>query len=204
MHVKALAVASLLFFLGGTALVAQQVRFDNTIVTTVSGGMGYENPGLLYRPAIEVESRRLLLRGEAGIGSARKRETGDGWQSRFRADAYLRFRNFLVGGGASAAKQYTSRWSKGSVHPLFGGGFQHRQFRMLVAYLLKGNDDLNGVTGVNVQTRMQISRRLAFQPEVTMHRFYSTGRPDLPRKFGMSAGLGITYSFGNTGIQAPR
>jgi hypothetical protein len=201
MHARVMLVVFVMLL--GLSAVAQQVRFDNTVLTTVSGGLGYENPGLMYRPAVEVEGDAFLIRGEAGIGSARKRETGDGWQRRMRADAYVKIRKFLIGGGAASAKQFTSRWSKGSVHPLVGGGIQHKNLRMLASYLLKGTDDRNGVTGVNIQARVQLSRHFSISPEVTLNRFHSTDRPDLGRKSGMSAGMGVTYSFGNTG-ELPR
>lgn len=189
-------VAALLFLLIVVAAPASaEVRFDNTIVMVNSSGIGYLNPGLLYRTGVDVESKRLLVRAEGRIGSARKRETGDGWVRKFRTDAYVNMGRLLVGGGAAGSKQTTSRWSKGSIHPLVGGGYQNPRFRLLAAYFLPGTDRLNGSTGVDVQIRAQISRRVAFSPEVTLTSFYSTGRPELGRKFGISTGVGVTYSF---------
>jgi hypothetical protein len=187
----------------GGAAAAQQIRFENSMFVTASGGTGYQNPGFLYRGGLEAEGKRLLLRGQGGIGLAQKRETGDGWIRRFRADGYLKAGRLLVGGGATGAKQTTSRWSKSSIHPLVGGGVEHKNFRLLAGYLMKGTDELNGVTGIDLQSRIQVSRRFAINPEVTVTRFYSTGRPDLPRKVGVSAAMGFTFSFGRT-MEVPR
>jgi hypothetical protein len=201
MQIRYLVFASLLFL--GIPATAQQLRFDNTLVLTTSGGLGYANPGFVYRAGVEVEGTRAVIRASGGFGSARKLETGDGWVRRFRADSYFKVRKLLIGGGISGSKLTTSRWSKGSVHPLIGAGIQNSRARAIVAYMLPGTDDQNGVRGVDVQLRLQISKRVAFNPEISMLRYYSTGRPDLPRKFGIAAGIGFTYSFGHTGFDGP-
>jgi hypothetical protein len=203
MQVKALAVLCIVFLLGCVS-AAQQVRFDNTVVMTTTQRLGYANPQVLFRPGVEVQGKWGLFRTFGGLGSSRKLETGDGWVRRFRADAHFKFKKLLVGGGVSGARQTTSRWSKGSIHPLISGGFQHKNVQLIAAYILPGTDDLNGVRGVDGQLRFQLSRRVAFSPEISVLNFYSTGRPDLPRKFGFSLGAAFTYSFGNTGYRVPR
>src|SRR5439155_24088768 len=106
--------------------------------------------------------------------------------------------SLFAGGGIDGGKIWTAEWTKSSLQPFIGGGFDFApDLRLLAGYRFAGTDKSNGVRAIDLSTRILIhqfkTKRLALflTPTMSYVSFYPTGQPNLPRRTGLTAHFGL-------------
>jgi hypothetical protein len=167
----------------------------------VKQGLGYQNPDFTFAMGEEYRGARWLGLGETTMSLANK-YIGSGISVDGHLATYRRFGlsdgSLLAGGGIDGGKIWTAEWTKGSLHPFVGGGFDFApDLRLLAGYRFVGTDKSNGVRAIDLSTRFLIhqfkTRRLAvfLTPTMSVVSFYPTGQPNLPRRTGLIVHVGL-------------
>src|SRR5437588_4934050 len=117
-----------------------EVRPYGTFTIAGSGGLGYLNPTFGGGLGFEASGRHWLQLSSFSIDSARKLETGNGFELSSSGLGMLRYKGALAGGGLRWVEQRTSRWSKSALRPEITGGFEWAPVRVIGRYILPGTD----------------------------------------------------------------
>ena len=187
-----------LAFLFTLCPLAQAQRASVLVSTsfTEAGSLGFER-SFTFGVSPELENRRLLFRVQPFVRTANKVNTGDGTSYGMRLEGYGRFRNLLLGAGASHTQLNTSRYEKSATRPFFGGGVEGTAggvgIRALGQYYLSGTDRTNHLHGPRVQVDLDLNPRFRLTFETAVYRFHPSLRPDLGNRTGFLIGTGIAF-----------
>ncbi len=166
-----LAVAVLLF-VGVQAASAQNgpvaPYVDAGISATHSTGtVGLANPNYRVGGGIESSTKHLLLDANVQFDSANLSgfrnvlNANGGYTATVTGSAYLKLHGFLAGGGAFYSNQVVSEnfgnsiasINRDQVRPFIGGGYQFSSDRILVNYVLPGQDNIGVLNDLNLGDR---------------------------------------------------
>lgn len=181
-------------------LVAPAQITDVFVTTGISASpqMGY-GLGWKFGAAIESTSRHSLIIGSLNFNTANKVGTGDGFRVSSGGEVYLRRKALLIGAGGSWMNLYTSRYSKSSLHPSIGMGFEKGRMRILGAWALSGSDGSNGARGLGTQLSLGISERLRLDYTFAVTSFYPSNHPERARQLASGVGFAVTYKLARVG-----
>jgi hypothetical protein len=158
-----------------------------------SGGLGYLNPSWEVQAGSETALGRLFSVGSIAVARAQKIETGDGLSFHITTDTYLRMRKLLLGGGIGWGREQTSEWSKSSIHPRISYGYELSFARVTGAYILSGNDERNGVRGVESRIDFFLGQHWRIGEEVTVLSYFPTDQLSAPREHGARLVFATSY-----------
>jgi hypothetical protein len=175
--------------------LAPTVRVPVSAAIVNSGSLGYRL-GPEFGAGLEVETDHFASFTSATFGLRHKVETGDGHEVGLTQRFCGRRGPWLACGGFAWNQTVTSRWSKGSVRPIVGGGWEGTRddglyMRALVEYEAGTFDAANGLHGLDAEIRVG---RPAFYylAGLGVYRFHATGNPGTPDGgWRLYSGLGM-------------
>lgn len=171
------------------------VRFPVTAAIVSSGSLGYVH-GPEFGAGLEVEWGPVVSFSQVTLGLRPKVETNDGHEFGFTQHVCGKRGPWLACGGAVWVRTTTSRWSKGSVRPTIGGGYEATRadglyVRALVDYEVGALDSDNGLHGVDAEVRLG-RPAFFFLAGLGVYRFHATGQPGRPDSgWRAYSGLGL-------------
>jgi hypothetical protein len=168
---KLLMTVALLF---GSLLATGQ-----TIQPFVAGGgqlngAGYSTVGAVAAGGFIVDSKHLFLSPEVGYTTGGKADDADNTSSSghtryFNAFALAKVGRFGFGPGFAWSKLYTPDYDKSGWHPKAAFSYDFASdyiSKLIVAYVGKGNDQTNGVQGIEAEAFWFIGKHVFVRADV--------------------------------------
>lgn len=172
--------------------VAQDFSTDATF--EIGNGVGTKPMLLRFGVRPEVSTKRFLATGLSWFSPNDKIDADSGYTFGSRGMAYARAARFFAGGGLSWSAVRTDLYSKGSLRPIVGGGWENDFLRIQSGWVFRGNDDRNGVRGSLTSLNIRIAPRFMITSEFGFYRAHVTDAPGIPRNH-VFVTLGMAYTF---------
>lgn len=145
---------------------------------TVTTGLGYRPLAWLIGGGVRAVTGRVYSDTFLSSDNGAKLDAGDGHTLKARNQFYMRLGpSWMLGGGISYSKLFTSRYEKSSLHPRVGGGVFWQGGIITADYILTGNDPQNGLHGVSAALTTGAWHHVFYQQSLSVYNFHATFNP---------------------------